>query len=130
MAEEKTNGNTPDLSNILGDLLSNKDFMTKISEISGRSDDQETPSESSQDTSGISGLLSNPDIISKLPEVISVMKPLITASGSESSHHKTTDKRLDLLMAMKPFLSSKRCEAIDYIARMSKIAETVKGLKL
>ena len=104
--------------------------MTKIGDITGRTDDKETPSKPEQDTEGISGLLSDPDIMSKLPEVISVMKPLISPSASEPSHRKTTDKRLDLLMAMKPFLSSKRCEAIDYIARMSKIAETVKGLKL
>ena len=130
MADEFT-GSPPDLSAILGELLSNKEIMDKISEIT----DAQKPSsqavkEASTEPASIESLLSNPDIISKLPEVINVIKPLVSGGKDESPKSHEIDKRLGLLMAMKPYLSPKRCEAIDYIARMSKLSETVKGLKL
>ena len=143
MADDIINGNTPDLSSILGELLSNKELMDKIGEIAGNAKAQESadveartsvPSVSPADLSkasesGIESLLSNPDIMSKLPDVISVIKPFMSGKPEEKSH-PTLDKRLALLVALKPYLSPKRCEAIDYIAKMSKLSETFKGLKL
>lgn len=143
MADDIINGNTPDLSSILGELLSNKELMSKIGEIAGNAKSQEntdtegspsisnaTPADftKAQETS-IDSLLSNPDIMSKLPEVISVIKPLMSGKPEEKSH-PAFDKRLALLLALKPYLSPKRCEAIDYITKMSKLSETFKGLKL
>lgn len=143
MADDIINGNTPDLSSILGELLSNKELMDKIGEIAGNSKPQEntntegttsptsaTPADSTNaPQTSIDSLLSNPDIMSKLPEVISVIKPLMSGKAEEKSH-PAFDKRLALLIALKPYLSPKRCEAIDYITKMSKLSETFKGLKL
>ena len=130
MADEIT-GSPPDISSILGELLSNKELMEKISAIT----DSQKPSVqeanlTSAEAPSIDSLLSNPDIMSKLPDVINVIKPLMSGGKAEPSRSPALDKRLGLLMAMKPYLSPKRCEAIDYIARMSKLSETVKGLKL
>jgi len=128
MAEEKTNG-TPDLSGILGELLANQELMSKISNIAN-SADKESPEHTSNTPADINGLLSDPNIIAKLPDVIGLIKPLMSSSTPIQKPNNTFDKRLELLIAMKPYLSAKRCEAIDYITKMSKIAETVKGLKL
>lgn len=130
MADEFT-GSPPDLSTVLGELLSNKEIMDKISEIADlQKPSPKTDKEASAEPASIESLLSNPDIMSKLPDVINVIKPLMSGGKGEPEKSASTDKRLGLLMAMKPYLSPKRCEAIDYIARMSKLSETVKGLKL
>lgn len=132
MADDIMNSASPDLSGVLGELLSNKELMSKISEIAGNSKAQEsiTADAAPASSMGIDSLFSNPDIMAKLPEVISVIKPLMSGGKSEEKKSPSFDKRMGLLMAMKPYLSPKRCEAIDYIARMSKLSETVKGLKL
>ena len=43
---------------------------------------------------------------------------------------KANNKRLALLYALKPYLSPRRCEAIDYFARMSKMGDIIKNIKL
>ncbi len=142
MADDNINNQTPDLSTILGELLSNKELMEKIGEIAGNTKPQadagteashasemSSPAASTVSAASIDGLLSNPDIMSKLPEVINAIKPIM-ARKSEEKSSPAFDKRLALLVALKPYLSPKRCEAIDYIAKMSKLSETFKGLKL
>ena len=132
MAEDIMNTPTPDISSLLGELLANKELMGKIGEIAGKTEPQDREVQSSPQSLNIDSLLSNPDIMSKLPEVIGVIKPLISNGGGEGTGGKFQDgdKRLALLMALKPYLSSKRCEAIDYIVKMSKLSQTVKSLKL
>ena len=130
MADEITGSPSGDLSSILSQLMSNKDLMSKISEIASSQQKSEDTDSLPTQAAGIDSLLSNPDIIAKLPEVISVIKPLMSNQQPQKSKNTSFDKRIGLLMAMKPYLSPKRCEAIDYIARMSKLSETVKGLKL
>ena len=131
MAEESAKGKVPDLSSIMGELLANQELMSKISCITTPNSTAEKEThETPQSTPTIDSLLSDPNILSKLPDVISVIKPIIGNSSSSNDHKNTTDKRLGLLIAMKPYLNSRRCEAIDYIAKMSKISDTIKGLKL
>lgn len=132
MSDDIFNSKSPDLSSVLGELLSNKELMEKIGEIAGKQDSPKSAGiEATPTTSaGIDSLLSNPDIMAKLPEVINAIKPLMSSGKVEVGKSGGFDKRMGLLMAMKPYLSPKRCEAIDYIARMSKLSETVKGLKL
>lgn len=130
MADDNVMNNSSDFSKILGELLSNQEVMSKISEITGApSNNKETNTHAkAPDTSNIDSLLSNPDIISKLPDVINVIKPIM--GGEKTTSNQSLDKRMGLLVAMKPYLSPKRCEAIDYITRISKLSETLKGLKL
>lgn len=123
MAEDSLNG-SPDLAGILNELLSNEELTSKISEIASSSKSDT----SSIDGGGINSLLSNTDLMSKLPEVISVIKPMMSGGKPSETRDMHSDRRLGLLMAMKPYLSPKRCEAIDYIAKMSRLSETLKGL--
>ena len=124
MAEDNLKSSTPDLAGILGEILANKEIMEKVGEIAGSSEAKTASNESPK----IDSLLSDPDIISKLPEVMSVIKPLLSGESQSKNDTKIIDKRMGLLVAMKPYLSPKRCEAIDYIARMSKLSDTLKGL--
>lgn len=94
----------------------------------------------------ISSLLSNPELISKLPTIISTVKPILemlgNASKSQATESITTvatpqqsnntshnrDRRAELLCAMKPYLSHDRCEAIDYIIKLSRLGDILKTL--
>ena len=99
----------------------------------------------------ITSLLSNPDLISKLPTIISTVKPILEMLGgagrpseqsstpaaaittgkapqSEKAHPKSNDRRADLLCALKPYLSRDRCEAIDYIVKLSRLGDILKTL--
>lgn len=94
----------------------------------------------------ISSLMSNPELLSKLPTILSTVKPLLEMLGSASkpqgaesvptvatppkdnhSYH-SRDRRAELLCAMKPYLSHDRCEAIDYIIKLSRLGDILKTL--
>ncbi len=105
----------------------------------------------------LSALLSNPDLIAKLPSLISSIKPIIEMLGSSglvkgvaeasekpfkdesasvgsiqanssSSHKGGEDSRAALLCAMKPYLSRDRQNAIDYIIKISRLGDILKTL--
>ncbi len=60
----------------------------------------------------------NPELLSKLPALLSVF------GGKKGP----PDKQTALLMALKPYLGAKRCEAIDYITKVKGISDTLKHL--
>ncbi len=101
----------------------------------------------------LSSLLSNPEIITKLPQVISMLKPLMeggasaptmapspTAASAPNTAHADTpaglikpprrecDNRAALLYALKPYLKRERQEAIDYMVKLSKLGDILKSL--
>lgn len=131
MADDITSNNS-NFAEILNDIISNKELMAKINESIGTPPPTTATnnSDNSQTEQNIGNILSGTDIMTKLPEVINLIKPLMSSEKSESKQQPSLDKRLGLLIALKPYLSPKRCEAIDYIVRISKLSETVKGLKL
>ena len=100
-----------------------------------------------------SSLLSSPELISKLPTIISTVKPLLemlsTSSGQSAPAHQTTPAvakpenlpvgsrggdrggnahRSALLCALKPYLSSDRRQAIDYIIKLDRLGDVLKTL--
>ena len=104
----------------------------------------------------ISSLLSNPELLSKLPSIISAVKPMIDMLGRGQTsieagipqassngkisdqtaaafaphnvHKKEIDHRADLLCAMKPYLNQDRQSAIDYIIKLSRLGDILKTL--
>lgn len=96
----------------------------------------------------IGSLLSNPEIISKLPQMLSMLKPLMngaSAAGTEQKNETAApaalisnstgqksqrgmDDRTALLYAMKPYLKQERREAIDYMVKLSKLGDILKSL--
>ena len=64
-------------------------------------------------------------------EAISALAPLLSGlSGLKKggSPSKSDDPRICLLLALKPYLSASRCEAIDTMIRLSTISEVLRGL--
>ena len=118
--------------------------------------DSSTDSASQQPSSDfISTILSNPDILSKLPSLISSIKPImemfgktqsiptqskaredsadstVQASTQSVSIAKTmgdSSRRAALLCAMKPYLNRERQDTIDYIIKISRLSDVLKSL--
>lgn len=98
----------------------------------------------------VSALLSNPELLSKLPALLSSIKPIIdmlgigstgqssvpvsapaalgTSANSTAKQDKTADSRTALLSAMKPYLSPERQNAVDYIVKLGRLGDILKTL--
>ncbi len=101
----------------------------------------------------ISSLLSNPEMLTKLPALLSSIKPIMemlgglggggAASASATAQalptpqaapsavkpsDKGSDSRTALLCAMKPYLSADRQNAIDYIIKLGRLGDILKTL--
>lgn len=113
------------------------------------SENKSAPSENKGMGDIFSSLLSNPELLSKLPQLISVIGPLMSSfsqnqsTGAEntvptqkiiesppaiSKPHYSSDSRAALLCAMKPYLCHDRQNAIDYIIKLSRLGELLKTL--
>lgn len=128
MSENQGTPSNDPIPEMLGSILSNKELMDKISAIVG------TPVADANNNapSSPASILSDPDVMAKLPEVISVLRPMMNGNQKEEKkeHARANDRRTALLCALKPYLSPKRCEAIDYITKISKLGDVMKNLKL
>ena len=69
-----------------------------------------------------------PELIAKLPDVIATLAPAL--QSNKSTPKVNHDKRTALLLALRPYLSANRCEAIDYITRLGKLGDMLKNLNL
>ena len=148
--------NTPkpiDASALLGSLLSNPDLLRNISSMIGKSGEGKTekpapqpissPSVTNNDAvaDGISRVLSNPEMMAKLPDVMKMLAPMMQGTQSSpvgsspvsvaSSHSEEKDRhgcRNDLLIALKPFLSPERCRAIDMLLGLSRLGDVLQKM--
>lgn len=104
----------------------------------GQTGDIPAASGGAADVSGIGRLLSNPDMIAKLPQILALLKPVLqkaTDKTGESAvpagakpRSKPPDGRIALLLALKPYLSPSRCESIDTIVTFCKLNDLLSGL--
>ena len=86
---------------------------------------------------GLGAILSDPAMLERLPQIIAVMKPLLGSltpsepkpSPSINAAESPALCREHLLLALKPFLSPARREAVDSILRISKLGAVFKQLK-
>ncbi len=129
---------------LLQRILSNPEALQKISTVLGslsqsapselaKSDDGGSPIADSPAVSvgaslatsdGLASILSSPEMMEKLPAVIAMMKPMLAAPQGvqkEETHRSASDQRDNLLLALKPFLSAPRQDAVDSILRIAKL---------
>ena len=120
------------------------DIINKL--FSNQTQKEEAPAASPLGDSNIlSSLLSNPEIMSKLPDIISMISPLMSnlspqGSNNTQSMQKTSlpishspqsheaQNRSALLCALKPYLKKERQEAIDYMIKLSRLGDILKTL--
>lgn len=124
------------LGDILNSLLQNPEIMKTVAALAGggASDtkDENSAVQQSNSPPDSQGISIPPDILSRLPQMLSALSssditPKLSAPKNGSSHTSAgTDaadgKRKDLLRALKPFLSEKRCAMIDGLLQFEGLA--------
>ncbi len=128
---------TGEEQNPLSALLSNPEVMAALSGIASSLKTQiaEPPEDAKTQAvptaapkSDPTADLLGPEIMQKLPEVMAALSPML--GGNSGTEKKSHDKKTALLNALRPYLSAGRCEAIDYIARLEKLSDVVKNIRL
>ncbi|HBF14484.1 MAG TPA: hypothetical protein DDW30_02140 [Clostridiales bacterium] len=111
---------------------------------------QETGQSPPNVADGLGAVLSNPELMAKLPQIMAMLRPMMeqassapqadsgdatatsasaTASALPSSpQKKATDNRSALLLALKPFLSEDRRNAVDAMLRLSTLGDVLRRL--
>ena len=148
--EERTETAIP--TDALGAMLSDPAFIEKLKGVmSGLQGGQNigaspapTPSStevSSVSTSplpvdGLAAVLSNPAMMEKLPAIIAALRPMMESAGAATptvapvaATHTAEHSRETLLVALKPFLSKERGDAIDTILRLSQLGSVLGQMK-
>ena len=134
----------------LGALLSNPELLGRIGSILGSlsssSTEQKAPTDAEKaapsvgvslpSAEGLGAVLSDPAMMEKLPSVIAAIAPLM--QGNQANPIRTKPQaekpsgavcRDQLLLALKPFLSHERQEAVDRILRLAKLGAAFEQLK-
>ena len=159
MSELESNSPTSvDSGALLGKLLSNPDLIRNISSMLQKSGEGTTQEGTMQEgtppptnlpplgnneavVDGISRVLSNPEMMAKLPDVMKMLAPMMqqtqssqgasvpaSATPSHGGEHDRKGCRNDLLLALKPFLSPERCRAIDMLLGLSRLGDVLQKM--
>lgn len=151
-ADLEKNSPSPALFSLLGKIMESTgdDTQSNSSPTSTPASNASFVSAEPQRAGGdlLSSLLSNPEVISKLPQIMSMLGPLMQGMASTPTSANTEapkssdampaslikpsksgcDNRSALLYALKPYLKRERQEAIDYMVKLSKLGDILKSL--
>lgn len=159
MDEERTPLSPSDpipLQGLASSLLSDPELMNRIKTLMQGTTPQASPEASPEATTdapvsassplsslfenggadGLSALLANPALLEKLPQIMAMLKPILTAQSPQTSQNSAltkptivSDERDKLLLSLKPFLSRERQEAVDAILRIAKLGTILQQIK-
>lgn len=136
---------TPDLSAMLGSLLRDPSVMAQVQQaLSSVKEADSTPQVDAEEAHGqtesehtlppaptlppeLGALLQNGALMSQLPAMLGMLssatgKPTQSGGGG-SGGGKSGDHRTALLLALKPYLSSGRCQMIDSIVNLNRLGD-------
>lgn len=149
MSDIESGAPTPsaDAGALLSKLLSSPDLVKNLSSVLGASGTADPTASVSASASaenvgeGISRVLSNPEMMAKLPDVMKMLAPMMqqgSSSGASvpavaAASHGGGERdrrgcRNDLLVALKPFLSPERCRAIDMLLGLSRLGDALQKM--
>ncbi len=99
--------------------------------------DEERPEESPQketdgqprmvDGVGLGAMLSHPELLAKLPLLLRVVQTL--SEPASPPVQERPDTPVELLCALRPYLSEERQRALDTMIRVSKLAQTLRSMR-
>lgn len=92
-------------------------------EVQAAADGETVPAAVSDGTAGLAGALP-PDLLAGLPAMLSMLSPALGGKGEGKK-----DDRTVLLSALKPYMSPKRCEAIDKLIMLGRIGDVLGRLR-
>lgn len=131
MSEEKANtlGNLSgeQLQSAVQSILEDPAFGKLLAQVQGKSP-EETPA--------VPAI--TPEMMAKLPQMMSALAPLVQASAGAEEKPKEggkggadeAEKRRKLLLALRPYLSDGRREAVDGILKVTEMTDLLGGLHL
>ncbi len=130
-SEKTSEASAPDLSRVMEGILAHPELISTVAAALGKSVPAVSPSkESDTPPAAATPAVALPKEIS--PEAIATIAPLLSglsglggAKGSPPS--KKDDPRACLLVALKPYLSAGRCQAIDDMLRLATLSEVLRG---
>lgn len=64
-----------------------------------------------------------PDLMGKLPALMGALGPMLGAGGGKK------DEKTALLLALKPYMSPQRCDAIDKLIMLGRLGEVFRQLR-
>ena len=106
------------LGDIINSLLNNPEIMKTVSTLArGQSESESEPDKTDEKEN----IQIPPELLSSLPQMMSAL--------SSSKKDSQNSKRKELLLALKPFLSEKRCSVIDGILQFEGLAGMLDALK-
>lgn len=128
-----------DVSEMIQKLMEDDSVKALISSIKdggGAPEHDSTPASASEGEvipaggEGSSGFSLSPEMIAKLPQVMSALSGITGGKDGGTSAPKGDGGRMadrkKLLLALKPFLSPRRCEAIDSIVNIAGLSDILK----
>lgn len=143
--------NNGDLSSMIQKIMQNPEFTNMVSELRGELGGEKRGDSRTESTSNKSGEDISAEMMSHLPEVMAMVSPLLGTLGksdgnnsvnnSGDSHSKELStqnplpKKYDkakaekLLYAIKPYLSSTRCEIIDKCVSVMQLGDVMGALQ-
>lgn len=89
---------------------------------------------------GLASLLGDNELLSRLPGVLSMLSPDKPTGGGSGDKPTGSgagggkpppgcDRRVALLSALKPYMSPRRCEAIDYLIRINRMGDILRRVR-
>ncbi len=154
------NGGTPDISQMLASVMSNPQFAEMVKTIKEGSAGANTASsdavhnnateetgaeettvpeaeaEASPPKTSTGGLSLSPDMLAKLPQMISALSAVMPEGardgGSVGALAKTSNeavRRRQLFTSLKPFLSNERSTALDTIIKLTEMTGVIESFK-
>ncbi|MBQ2999523.1 MAG: hypothetical protein IJD64_03590 [Clostridia bacterium] len=131
---EQTASSAPslDLSAAIEGILAHPELISMVASTLGKAPPAPSPpAEPSNEASPLAAIAESAPREPLPTEAISAIAPLLSGLGDIKKGVPSTkkdDPRICLLLALKPYLSASRCEAIDTMIRLSSVSEVLRGL--
>ena len=125
-----------DLSSAIEGILAHPELISMVASTLGKAPPSSSVAPSSREgeasVSPLAAIAESAPSEALPTEAISALAPLLSGLGSIKKgappSGKHDDPRICLLLALKPYLSASRCEAIDTMIRLSSISEILRSL--
>ncbi len=129
---EPTNTSIPDLSSAISKIMEHPELISMVASVLGETAKAESAAPVAETVSAdVQGTAEAAVPISVPTDMLSSVMPLVSKLSALSSPQKGSSgfKHEQLLCALKPYLSSSRSDAVDYIIKISKMSTLLKGIK-
>ena len=123
---------------MLSAILQNPEIMGKLRDLLQDAPQDPQPSAPalsvSADTAadGLASVLGNPALMAKLPQVMAMLKPMLSDGAPSQQSPKvptSEERRAALLLALKPFLATERQQAVETMLQISRLGTVLRQLK-